>query len=218
MLERKTISVEIQGEYLLRSCDRSDCLLVGFHGYGENAREHLEQLERIPGVDGWHLCAMEALHPFYRRRTNQVVGCWMTRRGRKEAIASNLKYVQSVIPPLLEQWSISRLVYTGFSQGVAMAWRSAAVLPGAGLISLAGDIPPELTQSQLAQVRRGLIARGQEDTWYSDRDMQKDLKRLEQAGVDVRPVVFEGGHEWPVAFMREAAMFLEEIRSDSKDV
>jgi hypothetical protein len=53
-------------------------LLVGFHGYGENAVTHLDAVQRIPGVDRWLIAAVQALHPFYTR-DQRVVANWMTR-------------------------------------------------------------------------------------------------------------------------------------------
>ena len=34
-------------------------LLVGFHGYAENAERHLEQLERVPGSERWMLACVQ---------------------------------------------------------------------------------------------------------------------------------------------------------------
>jgi hypothetical protein len=44
-----TLDTSVHGRYLYE--DRgADRLLVGFHGYGEDAAAHLEQLRQIPGI------------------------------------------------------------------------------------------------------------------------------------------------------------------------
>src|SRR4029078_4084102 len=94
--------------------------LLCFHGYGENADLHLEQLRRIPGASRWVLCAVQALHPFYNR-TGDVIASWMTRQQRERAIVDNIRYVSSVVTEVKRELPISeRLVYLGFSQGAAM--------------------------------------------------------------------------------------------------
>ena len=42
-------------------------LLVGFHGYMENAEMQMQRLEAIPGGLEWTLVSIQALHRFYRR-------------------------------------------------------------------------------------------------------------------------------------------------------
>src|SRR3982751_1491847 len=54
-------------------------LLVGFHGYMENARIQMDRLEAVPGSAAWTLVSIQALHRFYRGRTEEVVASWMTR-------------------------------------------------------------------------------------------------------------------------------------------
>src|SRR6185503_10434697 len=105
---------------------------------------------------------------FYRRRTNEVVASWMTRQNRELAIDDNIVYVQSVVNALLPS-SPATIVFTGFSQGVAMAFRAAARLkqPVKGVIACGGDIPPELEPNALARISNVLIVRGVRDEWYT---------------------------------------------------
>ena len=70
-------------------------LLVGFHGYAQNAEEMVAELERLPGAEEWTLVAVQALHRFYARGGEKVVASWMTRQDRELAIADNIAYVKS---------------------------------------------------------------------------------------------------------------------------
>src|SRR4029077_16456914 len=119
-------------------------IVVGFHGSAEGAKAQLERLRAIPCAEGWLLVSGQRLHRFYQRRMNEVVAGWMTRQDRELAIADNLAYVAAVTEATVHEWpGASRLVLAGFSQGVAMAYRAAAVARVDGVIAVGGDVPPE---------------------------------------------------------------------------
>src|SRR6266550_3563546 len=118
----RTIGATVHGRYLVQN-GPPERLLVGFHGYAENAERHIDELDRIPGVDEWTIVAIQALHPFYLGRTQEIVASWMTRQERELAIADNKAYVRSVVSTLPRPRT---LVFLGFSQGTAMAYRAAA--------------------------------------------------------------------------------------------
>jgi len=212
--EEREIAALVHGRYLVEAPEVEGCpLLVGFHGYGENAEKHLEDLRRLPGASRWALCAVQALHPFYNR-TGDVIACWMTRLQRERAILDNVRYVASVVAELKRELPVSdRLVYLGFSQGAAMAYRAAAGSghPCQGLIVLGGDVPPELERHDLSRFPPVLLGRGTSEEWYDAAKMEHDVELLRRKGADVRPCVFEGGHEWTNEFRAAAGQFLEEV-------
>jgi predicted esterase len=217
--EKKTevrhIPALIHGRYVLETPARVDGapLLVGFHGYGESAEKHLEELRRIPGASRFVLCAVQALHPFYNR-TGDVIASWMTRLDREQAILDNVRYVASVVAQLKHDLPVSeRLVYLGFSQGAAMAYRAAAGSGHAcqGLIVLGGDVPPEIERRDLAGFPPVLLGRGSSEEWYDAAKMEHDVEILRSRKVDVRPCVFQGGHEWTDEFRAAAGEFLREV-------
>jgi predicted esterase len=188
-------------------------LLIGFHGYAEGAEAQLERLRTIPGADRWRLASIQGLHRFYQRRTNEVVAGWMTRQDRELAIADNLAYVAGVIEAIGREWpGASRVVLAGFSQGVAMTFRAAAAAAGRvdGVIAVGGDVPPELDAAALAHVPAVLVCRGARDEFYAPATFDSDVRRLREAGAEVRPVLFEGAHEWSDEVVRAASVFLHE--------
>ncbi len=179
-------------------------LLVGFHGYAETAEIHLDELLKINGVDRWTVASVQALHPFYAKRTQRVVAGWMTPLDRELAIADNIAYVRSVIDWFHDPKTI---VFAGFSQGAAMAYRAAAdYRRAAGVIALAGNVPPDVT-SNLPPV---LLGRGTREDWYSAEKFEKDLNFLRTI-TKVTPCVYEGGHEWTDEFRTAAAQFLKAL-------
>lgn len=212
--EERTIATLVHGRYLLATPEAvaGSPLLVGFHGYGEGAERSLEELRRLPGAAGWTLCAVQALHPFYNR-TGQVIASWMTRQQREHAILDNIRYAASVVAEVKRTLPVSeRLVYAGFSQGAAMAYRAAASAGHAcrGVIVLGGDFPGELASLDLARFPPVLVGRGTTDEWYDEGKMDRDLEVLRGKGIDVRTAVFTGGHEWTDEFRAAAGEFLAE--------
>lgn len=199
----RTLETSVHGRFLYE--DRgAERLLVGFHGYAESAETHLAELEKLPGIERWSVASVQALHPFYTR-SGSIVANWMTSQDRDLAIADNLAYVRRVLASLPPPQT---LVFIGFSQGATMAARAAAHAgPAAGLILLGGDIPPEIHSDPAVTLPPVLIARGLTDDWYTEEKFNKDLKFLE-GRVGVRPLVFEGGHEWTEDFRRAAGEFL----------
>jgi predicted esterase len=188
-------------------------LLVGFHGYAENAERHLAQLERIPGCDAWRLAAVQGLHRFYAGRFEEVVASWMTRQDREQAIADNIAYVDRVVETIRRDHPFSALVFAGFSQGAAMAYRAAlhGKARADGIVALGGDVPPDVHGVPGARFPPVLIGRGTRDTWYTDDKLRADVELLRSKGVAVRELVFEGGHEWTDAFRDAAAELLAAV-------
>lgn len=205
------IEAVVHGRYLLRpAAGKPAGVLVGFHGYGESAVPHLEALLSIRGAERWTVASIQGLHPFYTR-SGEVVASWMTRLDREAAIADNVAYVRAAVGEILEAaGGAAPLVYAGFSQGVAMAYRAAAAAghPCRGLIALAGDVPPELAERDLAGFPRVLIGRGSSDSWYSEEKLTADVQLLRGKGVEVDFERFDGGHEWTPEFHQRCAELL----------
>jgi predicted esterase len=164
-------------------------------------------------VERWTLVSVQALNRFYRGRTNDVIAGWMTRQDRELAIADNLTYVAAVLDAVCEPSGRDvPLVFAGFSQGVAMAFRAgvSAARPVAGVIAVGGDVPPEIDAAALARVRTALVCHGRRDEWYTVEKFAADTDRLRGAGAAVTPFDFDGGHEWSADVNRAVAAFLRE--------
>lgn len=211
MIERN-ISTTIHGRYILDAdAGPQSPLLVGFHGYAERAEHEFQRLGSVPGTERWLRAAVQGLHRFYRGRSGDVVASWMTSEDRDLAITDNCDYVSRVIDSIAAEWSATpQLVVSGFSQGVAMAYRAAvhSRRDVRGVLACGGDLPPELDRNLLARIPAVIISRGSRDEWYTEEKLVSDERRLQNAGVRVEVVRFEGGHEWPPEFSRAAGHFL----------
>ena len=215
MIER-SIATGTHGRYLVvpPAAAGPAPIVMGFHGYAEGAEAQLGRLRTIPGAEGWLLVSVQGLNRFYQRRTNEVVAGWMTRQDRELAIADNLAYVAGVMDAVGREWpGAPRIVLAGFSQGVAMMFRAAAAAakPVDGVVAVGGDVPPELERAALARVRAALVCRGMRDEWYTSATFDNDVRRLRDAGTDVRPLLFEAGHEWSDDVVRAMSLFLREL-------
>lgn len=204
------LATRIHGRYLLRRASgKAVGTLLGFHGYGETAEAQMAELESIPGAEAWDLVAVNALHLFYRS-SGEVVSSWMTSRDRELAIEDNRAWVRAVVDEVV---GARPLVVVGFSQGVAMAYRAAAIaeLDVDGVVALAGDLPPELAEDDLSGFPPVLIARGDREEWYTAERAAVDAERLRRDGVQVEEFVFAGGHEWTDEVRQRIADFAKHL-------
>ena len=103
-MEVRSIEAVVHGRLLYekRSPER---LVVGFHGYGENAERHMLELQKIPGIESWSVAAIQALHPFYSRKGGgeDIVASWMTRLDRDMAINENIEYIRRALASNADQ-------------------------------------------------------------------------------------------------------------------
>ena len=126
-------------------------------------------------------------------------------------MADNVAYVTAVLEAVIAEYQTRRpVVFAGFSQGVAMAFRAAAsaVQRPAGVIAVGGDVPPELGPDALRHIAAALICRGAGDTLYSAEQFASDIRRLQESGVRVHALEFGGTHEWSREVIEAAALFL----------
>jgi predicted esterase len=211
----RSIAVRTHGRYLIDLPERAPAgVVIGCHGYAESAETQHERLRRVPGVERWVVVSVQGLHRFYRGRTEDVVASWMTRQDRELMIGDNVAYVLAVAAQVLgETAAPSFLVFAGFSQGVAMAFRAASASTcGAAVVAFGGDIPPELDGPALARLRGVLIGHGSRDEWYTPAKHERDVARLRDAGARVESIALDAGHVWSEEFSHAAGRFLSRLR------
>ena len=203
----KTISVETSTHGVALIKDAADSsspvrLLVGFHGYAQSAEDMLAELELVPGSERWTLVSVQGLHRFYARGHGRVVASWMTRQDREQAIADNIGYVNRVVTQALRDGGAvsdgAPVVFLGFSQGVAMAYRAAVMgdRPARGVIAIGGDVPPDVKVAPADRFPSILIAAGESDDWYTAAKVEADEAFLRAHGARHEIFRYRGGHEW----------------------
>jgi len=210
----KTLSIETptHGRVLLRSGLNSSnrvpisvtpVVIVGFHGYAQSAEDMMETLEALPGSEAWTLAAVQGLHRFYTRGDQKVVASWMTRQDREESIADNIVYCDRVLDAVREQEIGTQfeelspdLLFLGFSQGVAMAYRAALLGRHrvAGIIAIGGDVPPDVKGVPAERWPRVHVAAGTTDQWYTPEKVAADESFLRDHGVAHEIFRYDAGH------------------------
>jgi predicted esterase len=202
-MEVRTIAARTHGRYLVRTPRGKGPwpLLIGFHGYRESAAAHMSALESIPGTAAWLLVAIQGLHRFYTRG-GDVVASWMTKEDRELAIADNVAYVGGVIDAVRAEFATREsLVFVGFSQGTAMAFRAAAHFAASGLIVAGADVPPDVAAGTAVPLPPVLYGRGLQDDLYTAEAHARDVATLQRLGATVESATFEGGHDLSAEFL-----------------
>jgi predicted esterase len=209
-------TVQVHGRYFIQPprSGAGGLWLVGFHGQGQTADEFLESLERIPRSPAWLVASVQGLNRHYAGRPQRIAATWMTSQDRELAIADNLGWVNAALDAIAHEFGAPRaIVFAGFSQGVAMAYR--AGLFGrrmcAAIVAASGDVPPELKSAATRDWPRVLAATGSSDAWYTPARLEADIELLRTRGSDTRMLVFEGGHEWTDALSDAAGRLLKEV-------
>jgi dienelactone hydrolase len=195
---------------LVRDRRGARIVLIGFHGYTENAEIQMARLAAVAGDENWTLVSAQGLHRFYRGKTPEISASWMTRQDRDDMIADNIEYADRIVDAVVKP--PAKIVTLGFSQGVAMAFRAALSgrVHADAVVAVGGDIPPELLADPGIQFPSVLLARGETDEWYTASKLDNDVTALRARGITPATSVYPGGHAWTDAIGSRAHDFIVE--------
>lgn len=208
-------SATVHGRFLVRPA-AGGRWLVGFHGQGQEAGAMLAPLADAARGGRWLVASVQGLNRHYAGRAQAVVATWMTRQDREQTIADNVAYVDAVLDALEREFGPPRaIVFAGFSQGVAMAYRAARLgrRECAAIVAACGDVPPELRAAADRPWPRVLAATGADDAWYTPARLAEDAAFLRSVRPDARTLVFAGGHEWGGALSEAVGALLAAIEA-----
>ena len=204
---------EIHGRYFVRPAASGGAAfwLVGFHGQGQTADTFMASLERVPRGPHWLVASVQGLYRYYAGRARTIAANWMTSQDREQVIADNVRWVDTVLDRLEQEFGAPRgIVFAGFSQGVAMAYRAGLLCRRecAAIVAGCGDVPPELEEGGTREWPRVLAATGARDDWYTPARLEADMAFLRSRRGDARALVFDGGHEWNDALAEAVGVLL----------
>jgi len=194
----------------------ADLWLVGFHGQGQTADLFMQSLDRVPRGPRWLVATVQGLYRYYIRGGRVVAANWMTTQDRELVIRDNVAWVDTVLDCLEAEFGAPRaIVFAGFSQGVAMAYRAGRLCRRgcAAIVAGCGDLPPELKSAEGPPWPCVLAATGTRDDWYTPARLEDDLTFLRTVRPDVRSLAFEGGHEWGDALTAATGRLMEEVEA-----
>jgi predicted esterase len=189
---------------------------IALHGYAQLAERFLAQLAPLDDGDT-HIAAPEALSRFYLEtertgRHGKLIGAtWLTREARQVDLQDHLAYLDRFREHLVSGTSAAtRVTVLGFSQGAVMAarWVAQGRQPPDHTVLWGSPLPEDVPPTRLAQGLHGhrvsLVA-GQADPVVPPGVIEASAEALLAAGVPVRAIRFEGGHDLPASALRHIA-------------
>lgn len=129
--------------------EETEYIWLVFHGYGQLAQYFIQKFQELPAAKHF-IIAPQGLSKFYLEGVSGRVGAsWMTREKREVDITNQYQYLDD----LLSNFHFSphqKLIYFGFSQGVATMFRYMAYSkrPFHKLISWAGTCPEDIPEKE----------------------------------------------------------------------
>ena len=200
--------------YTLGNVQASEAWVV-LHGYGQLAARFINNFAELAGSERV-VVAPEALNRFYIDAprpglpvSDRRVGTtWMTREDREAEIDDYVAYLDRMLPNVVPM--AKSVTVLGFSQGVATAcrWVALGATPVRHLIMWAGPLPPDLDLHRLADRLVGVrvdFVIGERDPIGVGGALEEQLDALEQAGIQIEVVQFEGGHTIDADVIRQLA-------------
>ncbi|MEQ8580786.1 MAG: alpha/beta hydrolase [Marinoscillum sp.] len=172
-----------------------------FHGYGQLSRYFLRKFEGLDPVENYIIAPQGISKTYLEGFSGRVGASWMTSEDRLTEIANQKVYIDAVIAAHQIDWADKRLVYFGFSQGVATMCRYAAHarLPFDQMILWAGMFPPELANKDYDFLNRKISVKyftGSRDPFYETGMKEGQVSKVRAVlGVDAEVRTFDGVHE-----------------------
>lgn len=190
-------------------------LWIVLHGYRQLARFFLARFVPLAGP-GRRIVAPEGLSRFYLDEAggphgpeHRVGATWMTREDRESEIRDYVRYLDRLHLRLRQEDGgapTARLVL-GFSQGVhtAARWVAHGEVSPALLVLWGASLPGDLDMDAFARRMEGnevILVRGEADRLHAQEAEARDLERLQEVGVRVRPLRHPGGHRVDAGVLR----------------
>lgn len=197
--------------------ERTRDVWVACHGYGQLAESFADALAPLSG-ETRVVVAPEALSRFYlaeplrpTRPDTPIGAAWMTREDRLNEIADYVAYLDAVTETVCRELARDvRVSALGFSQGVATVCRWAALgrTRLARLVLWGGKIADDLPADRGSRVFNGasvVMVGGRADTLVTPKIVQGERRKLEDRGIAVELLEFDGGHTLNSELLRRVA-------------
>lgn len=175
-------------------------LLIATHGYGQSCKGFIKNFEPLCKKN-MLIVAPQGVNQFYWNNGRPGFS-WMTSHMREFTIQDNIAYMGQLLESIRGRYTFdeSRVFLLGFSQGVAMAFRSAAAghIEPRGLIACGGDLPPDVHDVLFRlDPFDALIVHGTEDDVVKTVKGKECYAVLQEFNFPVESHFFEGGHDIP---------------------
>lgn len=172
-------------------------VLYVLHGYGQLARYFIRKFEQL-GND-LLIVAPEGMHRFYLKGSSGRVGAsWMTKEDRNTDIQDNLNWLSSLDQHLSKEFTFTRRIILGFSQGGATAarWFFNNQSIADSLIIWASVFPPDLDMKEWikqSDQKENFFILGTEDEFYTKDEQISTLGFYESLNFNC--LTYQGKHD-----------------------
>jgi predicted esterase len=191
-------------------------LLIGLHGYGDNADNFTMLWEGFTKHD-FIFAVLEAPYPVSSAGAltySWTVGMPEDEKFWEQAALASSDYVVSAAAQLQSEYSVGETYLLGFSQGATMAYVTGVVHHNSinGLICIAGSLEAEIvTDADLAAAKnlRIFIAHGDKDDAIALSASEAARDRLLALGYDVNFLKFAGTHRISVGPLQAAERWMK---------
>lgn len=213
-MKKHTLETTKTGRYytLGTLSDSTKEIVFVFHGYGELAKEFIQNFETIKSEQRF-IIALEALNKFYFRGFSGKIGAsWMTREDRENEITDYLKFCDNLYSQYSNQISpITKITLFGFSQGGATAsrWFVNSVLPNSRLVLWGSSIPPDIDYNTLREklFSKVTIVIGDQDEFISEDSIKDEVERLHKMNIDFELKKYPGNHKIQPGLFKKLNLF-----------
>lgn len=200
----KQIAVQTQATYLTKNelTENTKYIWLVCHGYGQLARFFIRRFDVLDEKENY-IIAPEGLSKFYLGNDYKKVGAsWLTKENRELHLENQLVYLEEIYKNEISKIDLPnvKLVFLGFSQGVATVcrWAAKMKIPFSKLILWAGSFPADLTKDDLAFINNNpeiFLVIGKQDQFLSYVKIDEQEKHIIDLGLSPNVIMFEGEHE-----------------------
>lgn len=195
--------------------EQPPALLIALHGFGQKCKSFLRWFDSLRNRNIL-IAAPQGPHQFYLQLEPKTVGFnWLTMYKKENSIRDFVDYMERLIERIqdTERVERGRVFVLGFSQGVSMAYRFAALgaTPVAGLVACCADLPPDVAD-RLNDIAKFpvLIAHAEDDPIIPRAKADEAERILLHAGFSVERLNYVGGHVLTADVLNAIGNWVEE--------
>ena len=165
------------------------------HGYGQLAKFFIRKFQHLS--KDIMIVAPEGMHRFYLKQSSGRVGAsWMTKEARESDITDTINWLNVLDKQISEQYSITKRILIGFSQGGATAarWETLGTVSFDEMVLWACVFPPDLElNTEASRVKNPYFVIGDKDEFYTSDQQGKLINYYENMGF--KCITYEGKHD-----------------------
>lgn len=197
------IRTEKTGHYFTHGLWSGDTkyIWICLHGYGQLAKYFIQRFEFLDPAKHY-VIAPEGLNRFYFEGLNdRPVAGWMTREDRLDEIADFVLFLNALREKIgWEKSAQAKIIYFGFSQGVAtmMRWLSDSAPRVDYLLLWAGGLPDDILYAHRRDYFSQTSAHffmGDEDPYIREQDIEEKKPLFFSTGMRLQLHSYAGGHK-----------------------